>query len=96
MSGQVPRPQPCQAADCGKLLDFARPEGGGPEMPVDHDSAGDPKGRLEVWRDPGGQLRYRALKRDEEPAPGRLRGMSHFGTCSQPARFRRAPRVCPR
>lgn len=68
-------------------------------VPVNHGSAGDPAGKLEVWREPvigtadGRQaatvLYFRYLKKDETPAPGHHRGVSHFGTCPDAGSWRR-------
>jgi hypothetical protein len=58
-------------------------------MPVDHDSAGHPTGNLAVWRNPQTKtLHFRVLRKGEEPGPGEIRGMSHYATCADPARFR--------
>jgi hypothetical protein len=87
----------CGSPRCGALIDWALPDGRqSPAHPVDHASAGQPAGNLEVWRDGGrGQLRYRVMKASEEPAQGRHRGMSHFATCIDAAFYRR-PRAAAR
>jgi hypothetical protein len=56
--------------------------------PIDHGSAGEPAGNLEVWRDEHGVLVYRYLKKGEEPADGHKRGISHFATCPQAGQWR--------
>ena len=67
---------------------------GGPDkrttMPINRDSVDDPEGNVEVWRDNGGTLRYRGLKKDEDPRPGRHRGISHFATCPDAASWRKS------
>jgi hypothetical protein len=57
--------------------------------PVNHDSVDDPDGNLAVWRDGDGVLRYRYLRNGDVPAPGEHRGISHFATCPESARWRR-------
>lgn len=68
--------------------------------PVNRDSADDPKGTLEVWRQsvipsstgqPATVLYFRYLRKGEQPPPGRHRGVSHFATCGQAAQHRRPP-----
>jgi hypothetical protein len=44
----------CSALDCRAIIDWAialepGPGGKRSRMPVDHDSAGDPRGNLAVW-----------------------------------------------
>lgn len=56
-------------------------------IPFDHDSAGDPAGTFELWRDNGGTLRYKPLKQGEVPTRGK-RGVSHFVTCPDRAEHR--------
>jgi hypothetical protein len=70
-----------ECRSCHHPIDWAVNVEGLKPNPVNHDSAGDPKGNLEVWRSGDGLLRYRYLKKGEEPAPGRRRGISHFATC---------------
>lgn len=71
----------CRSESCGARIDWATSvpaDGEQPaRMPVDHWSAGDPAGNLAVWRDGGGRLRFRALRRGEEPGPGEKRGVCH-------------------
>jgi len=81
--------------DCTADIDWAiSPEpnpatGRRSRMPVDHDSAGNPTGNLAVWRNRDtGTLHFRVLRKDEELARGEIRGMSHYATCADPARFR--------
>jgi hypothetical protein len=62
-------------------------------VPVNHDSAGDPKGNLEVWRDGQGVLRYRYLRKGEEPAKGRHRGVTHYATCPDADMWRQRGRA---
>lgn len=49
-------------------------------MPIDAHSHDDPSGNLGVRR-VGTALRYRVLKKGEEPEPGEHRAVSHFATC---------------
>jgi hypothetical protein len=82
----------CRSERCSALIDWALPEPGRAQVahPVDRASADFPGGNLEVWRDGRGQLRYRVMKKDEEPAPGRHRGVSHFATCVDADFYRKA------
>jgi hypothetical protein len=67
--------------------------------PVDVASVGAADGKLEVWSEPvipvrdGGAayvLRFRYLKRGEEPAEGHKRATSHFATCPDAGSWRRS------
>lgn len=62
-----------------------------PRQPVNHDSAGDPKGNLAVWRDPRTRaLHFRYLTRAEpDLRPGEKRGISHYATCPDAESYRR-------
>ena len=79
---------PVKCSSCPAMVDFAVTETG-KLMPVDHDSAGDSDGNLEVWRDELGHLRCRVLIMDEALAPGRQRGVVHWSTCTDPGAYRR-------
>ena len=82
-----------ECRSCGHPVDWAYslPDEQGVEKtnPINHDSADDPKGNLAVWRDPDGVLRYRYLRKGDEPQRGEHRGISHFATCKQSATWRK-------
>lgn len=67
-------------------------------MPIDHDSVDDPKGNLEVWREPiipskAGEpatvLRFRYIQRGREIERGHHKGISHYATCPQAKNWRK-------
>lgn len=58
-------------------------------MPVNRASKGDPAGNVAVWRDDLGILRFRVLRKGEDPAPGHHRAVSHYATCVDAAAYRR-------
>lgn len=69
-------------------------------MPINHDSVDDPKGNIEVWREPiiptttdapAMVLRFRYLRKGERPTPGHHRGISHYATCPQAGQWRKQP-----
>lgn len=94
-----------ECRSCHAEIDWAvkypeefKPNGDPKTIPVNHDSVDDPKGNLEVWREPGlptldGQeqprLLARYLRKGQEPAEGHHRGVSHFATCPEADRWRR-------
>ena len=80
-SNKPPCPRRPGGADCQHAKHLVT-------TPVNQDSAGDPKGKLAVRRDESGVLRFRYLKKDEEPGPGEKRGITHFATCEQSASWR--------
>jgi hypothetical protein len=88
-----------QCDSCSELIDWAvsakPPEPGErpKRNPINHASADDPKGNLEVWRDPNGVLVYRYLKKGEQPEHGHHRGVSHYATCPQAAEWRSRQRT---
>jgi hypothetical protein len=58
--------------------------------PINHEP--DPDGKLAIWRDEGGTLRYRYLRQGDALLPNEKRGTSHFATCPDGDRYRRAHR----
>jgi hypothetical protein len=89
-------PAECRSEKCRAPIDFAVfIKADGTESPtphpVDHGSAGQEGGRLAVWRNGDGVLCCRSLtKTDPELREGERLGTSHYGTCADPGRFRRA------
>jgi hypothetical protein len=95
---------PDECRSCHAPIDWAtkwpeefKPDGQPKRVPVDHDSVDDPKGNLEVWSDTVWQsvddvnvtvVRFRYLLKGETPRDGHHRGVSHFATCPQSARWR--------
>jgi len=94
-----------ECASCHQEIDWAEKfpvelnDRGLPKtIPVNHNSADDPAGTIEVWREsvtvaegpPDGYvvLYARYLKKGESPAPGHHRGVSHFATCPQAGQWR--------
>jgi len=53
------------------------------EVPVMQGSAGDPAGRLAVWKQRDGKLRCRELADGEDVAEGQWRGVEHTGPCQE-------------
>lgn len=97
----------CASPGCRQAIDWAEKfpleldNAGRPKtIPVNHDSADDPTGNIEVWRQEiktaGGatvQVLYaRYLRKGQEPEPGHHRGISHFATCPDRDRYRRNPK----
>lgn len=78
-----------ECTTCHAEVDWALSIDGTKRNPIDHGSADAPKGNLEVWYDGQHVLRYRYLRRGEEPGYGRHRGMSHFSTCPDADQHRR-------
>lgn len=65
-------------------------EGQAPKrQPLDYDARHDPAGKLEVWVDADGLVRYLALRKGAEPAAGRTRATSHYARCPDADRWRR-------
>jgi hypothetical protein len=69
--------------------------------PINAESIGDPKGNIEVWSEPvipvkNGEpayvLKFRYLKKGQEPAEGHRRAISHFATCEHADQWRGRPR----
>lgn len=76
---------------CPAAIDWALLPSG-KRVPVDHDSAGDPRGTLAVQRLDDGTLIARVLKGAEEPGAAEKRGTSHFATCPNAAQHRKSTR----
>lgn len=66
--------------------------------PVDVESVGKDSGKLEVWSEPviptstsepAYILKFRYLKRDQQPAEGHKYAESHFSSCPQAGQWRR-------
>jgi hypothetical protein len=89
-------PAECSSEKCMAPIDWAtyrKRDGSESSHPVDHDSAGAEDGKLAVWRDPEtGVLWCRFLTQKEplNPEAGEKRGRSHYQTCPDRGRFRRA------
>ena len=84
-------PEMCRS--CHAEIDWASNEDGTKTNPIDHDSADVPGGNLIVWRDVGGVLRYRYLRKAD--AGRDLKsfehlGRSHFATCPNARQHRKA------
>lgn len=97
-----------ECRSCGAPIDWAskfpeefNDQGKQKMMPIDHDSVDDPKGNIEVWREPiiptktdapATVLRFRYLRKGEVPQRGRHRGISHYATCPQADKWRSQPK----
>lgn len=79
----------CHAAIDWAYAPEADPDGKVKSHPVDHDSADKPGGKLAVWRDDSGVLRYRYLRKGDQLRRGEHTGISHFATCPNAAQHRK-------
>lgn len=73
---------------CQAEVDWARTPDG-KTMPLDRASAGSLDGNLAVRRLEDGTLAARPLVLGEEPGPGEKRGISHFASCQDAAKWRK-------
>jgi hypothetical protein len=78
-----------ECRSCGAPIDWAQPvDPTKKAQPVDHASAGREGGRLAVWRDKQGVLRFHHISKANPLKPGEILGTSHWGTCKQAAQWR--------
>lgn len=82
-------PSQCRSENCKADIVWCQPSvPGGKAHPVNPGTAGDPAGRVEVWRE-GSRYVYRVMKAGEEPAQGHWRYVSHWATCPDAKGFRK-------